>query len=198
MRKWMLTMLTPAAMMLGGCAAMNAQNPGAGYGPVNALPTENGRLMLGGDDVVSYFAEGMHRKGVPAYRSVYKDVTFQFANAENKARFDQAPEKYLPQYGGYCANGIVYGIPWGGNGDTWRMIDGKLYIFGGSGSRDAFLLDPKTNVAHADRYWREEIEGRNSFWQRIKRLTLRVPHYKSGEALAQEVAAARAAGQLKD
>lgn len=177
---------------------MTAQNPGAGYGPVNAQPIDGGRLMLGGFDVVSYFTEGKHQRGDTAHRSTYKDVTFQFVSAANKSRFDQSPEKFLPQYGGYCANGIVYGIPWGGNGDTWKMIDGKLYIFGGSGSRDAFMLDAKRNIALADGYWKDEVEGSNSFWQRNKRLMLRVPHYKSGEALAKEVAEARANGKLKD
>ncbi len=193
-----LIFLAVFILALSGCAAMNAQNPGQGFGPVNAQPMEGGRLMLGGYDVVSYFTEGMHRRGDPAYRSTWKDVTFQFASTDHKARFDAAPEKYIPQYGGYCANGIVYGIPWGGDADTWKMIDGKLYIFGGSGSRDAFMLDPKANMALADKYWKEEVEGSNSFLQRYKRLTFRVPHYKSGEALARDVAEAKAAGKLKE
>ncbi|MBL8520809.1 MAG: hypothetical protein JNK75_09055 [Betaproteobacteria bacterium] len=196
MRKVLLAVF--AVVALGGCAAMQAQNPGAGYGPVNAQPSEGGRVMLGGYDVVSYFTENRAQRGAPAHRSTHKDIVFQFASAENKARFDAAPEKYLPQYGGYCANGIVYGIPWGGNGDSWRMIDGKLYIFGGNGSRDAFLLDAKANIALADGYWKDEVEGSNSLLQRYKRVTFRVPHYKTGEELAKMVAEARAAGRLKE
>jgi hypothetical protein len=102
--------------------------------------------------------------------------------------FDAAPEKYIPQFGGYCTNGIVYGIPWGGDADTWQMMDGKLYIFGGKGSRDAFNLDPKGNLALANKYWSEEVNGSNAFIQRSMRLTFRVPHYKSGKELAEEVA----------
>jgi YHS domain-containing protein len=184
-------------VFLAGCASMTAQNPGAGLSPVNAQPIDGGRLMLGGYDVVSYFSEGKHQRGDIAHRSTYKDVTFQFVSAANKSRFDQSPEKFLPQYGGYCANGIVYGIPWGGNGDAWKMIDGKLYIFGGGSSRDAFMLDPTANMTLAEKYWKEEVDGRNSFWQRNKRLVFRVPHYKSGEALAKEVSEAKAAGKLK-
>lgn len=193
----LLSILLPL-FLIAGCASMNAQNPGAGFSPVNAQPIDGGRLMLGGYDVVSYFTEGKHQRGDAAHRSTYMDITFQFVSAANKSRFDRSPEKFLPQYGGYCANGIVYGIPWGGNGDTWKMIDGKLYIFGGSGSRDAFMLDPKANIALANKYWKEEVDGHNSFWQRNKRLVFRVPHYKSGEALAKEVAEARVAGKLKD
>ena len=105
-----------------------------------------------------------------------------------------APAKYLPQFGGYCANGIVYGIPWGGDADTWKIIDGKLYIFGGQASKDAFELDEANNLALAKQYWTDEIAGNNSFFQRVKRLVLRVPHYKSGEELANAVAAAKHSG----
>ena len=103
--------------------------------------------------------------------------------------FDKAPATYLPQYGGYCANGIVYGIPWGGDADTWKMVNGKLYIFGGKGSKDGWELDEKANMALADKYWKEEVSGSNSLIQRTKRLVFKVPHYKTGEELARAVAA---------
>jgi hypothetical protein len=73
------------------------------------------------------------------------------------------------------------------------MINGKLYIFGGQGSKDAFELDEKGNLALAERYWRDEVAGHNSFVQRIKRLVLRVPHYRSGEDLSRAVAQAKSA-----
>jgi len=184
-----------AALLLGGCAPMFTQSPGQGLSPVNAVADgEDRHLMLFGHDVVSYFTDGRHQMGSPAHRSVHQGVTFRFASAEHKRLFDADPAKYLPQFGGYCANGIAYGIPWGGNADTWRILDGKLYIFGGAGSRDAFLLDPARNLALAHKYWKEEVEGTNAFWQRAKRLVLRVPHYKTGAQLAEEVAQARARG----
>lgn len=184
-----------AALLLGGCAPMFTQSPGQGLSPVNAVAEgEDRHLMLFGHDVVSYFTAGRHELGSPAHKSVYEGVTFRFASAEHKRLFDAEPAKYLPQFGGYCANGIVYGIPWGGNADTWRILDGKLYIFGGAGSRDAFLLDPARNLALAQKYWKEEVEGSNAFWQRAKRLVLRVPHYKTGAQLAEEVTQARARG----
>ena len=187
-----LAALLVAAITISGCAPMFTQSPGQGLSPVNAVSDgDDKHLILFGHDVVSYFTTGRHQLGSAAHRSVYKGVTFRFANAENKKLFDASPAKYIPQYGGYCANGIVYGIPWGGNADTWKIIDGRLYIFGGAGSRDAFLLDEKGNLALADKYWREEVEGSNSFLQRTKRLVFRVPHYKSGEELARAVAQAR-------
>jgi YHS domain-containing protein len=180
------------AAALAGCSAMQAQNPSSALKPVNAVAMDGDeRVMLKGHDLVAYFTQGRHALGSPQFKSVYEGVTFRFASAEHKALFDKEPAKYLPQYGGYCANGIVYGIPWGGDADAWRIDDGKLYIFGGAGSKAAYELDVRKNRELADRYWKEEVAGSNSFFQRGKRLVLRVPHYKSGEELAREVAAAK-------
>ena len=181
-----------AAAFLAGCAPLVTQSPGQGLSPVNAVSDgEDKHLMLFGADVVSYFTEKAYRPGNRAIKTLYKGVTFRFSKPEHKAMFDAAPGKYLPQYGGYCTNGIVYGIPWGGDADSWEMIGGKLYIFGGRGSHDAFMLDVPRNLALAEKYWAEEMNGNNAFTQRVKRLVFRVPHYKTGEELAAEVAKAR-------
>ena len=183
------------AVSLTGCGAMLAQNPSSALKPVNAVAAEpESRLLLKGADVVAYFTQGQYVQGKPEFRSQHEGVDFRFASAEHKALFDKTPAQYLPQFGGYCANGIVYGIPWGGDADTWLIIDGKLYIFGGQGSKDAFELDPVGNLALANKYWNEEVAGGNSFIQRGKRLIFRVPHYKSGDQLSKEIAAKKAKG----
>ncbi len=182
-----------ATTLFSGCSALTAQNPSSALKPVNAVADgDDARLMLKGHDVVAYFTQNKHAMGSPQFKSVYQDVTFRFASAEHKALFDANPAKYLPQYGGYCANGVVYGIPWGGDADTWLMQDGKLYIFGGAGSMAAFKLDVAANVKLADKYWGEEVQGSNSFIQRSKRLVFRVPHYKNGEELDRMVKEAAA------
>ena len=182
--------------LLSGCGAMLAQNPASALTPVNAVADgADDRVMLKGHDVVAYFTLGRHALGSSQFKSVYEGVTFRFMTAEHKALFDANPTQYLPEYGGYCANGIAYGIPWGGDADTWLMVDGRLFINGGAASKAAFELDLQRNIALADRYWREEVSGHNSFWQRGKRLVFRVPHYKTGAELEAEVAAARQASK---
>ncbi len=177
--------------MLSACAPLITQSPGGALSPVNAISEgDDKHLILFGHDVVAYFTEGKHRLGSAQFKSKVGDVTFRFASAEHKALFDKEPAKYTPQFGGFCANGTVYGIPWGGDADTWSIIDGKLYIFGGKASKDAFLVNPTKNLELANQYWNSEIAGSNAFFQRNKRLISKVPHYKSGDQLAAEVAAA--------
>jgi hypothetical protein len=181
-----------AAAAISGCAPLVTQSPGQGLSPVNAVSEgEDKHLMLFGYDVVNYFTDRKERRGDPAIKTVYKEVTFRFATPDHKKLFDAAPEKYIPQFGGYCTNGIVYGVAWGGDADTWEIIDGKLYIFGGRGSHDAFMLDVPHNMALANKYWAEEINGANAFWQRSYRLVFHVPHWKTGKELAEEVAKAK-------
>jgi len=191
--------LVPLLMLLlAGCGPMSAQNPSGTYSPVNAVAEgEAANLLLKGADVVAYFTQGAYQPGNAEFSSRHEGVDLRFASAEHKALFEQEPEKYLPQFGGYCANGIVYGIPWGGDADTWKIIDGKLYIFGGQASKDAFELDEAGNLALAQQYWTDEVAGSNSFVQRVKRLLLRVPHYQSGEELANAVAAAKSTGMAQ-
>lgn len=182
-------------LSLGACSSMSAQNPASELSPVNAAQAEGAdRVMLFGADVVAYFTTNSHVQGSAQFSSTYKDVDFYFSSAENKALFDQSPEQYLPQYGGYCANGIMFGIPWGGNASDFKLVNGKLYIFGGQLSQAAFELELDKNIALADRYWEQEIKGNNSFIQRAKRLVLRVPHYKTGEEQAAQVKAAQKPG----
>ena len=143
--------------------------------------------MLAGHDVVSYFTNDRHQMGSPEFKSMHEGVSFWFASPEHKTLFDAEPGKYIPQYGGYCTNGIAYGIPWGGDADRWKIVDGKLYIFGGKQSYDAFFLDPEKNMALAEKYWSEEVAGSNALIQRLRRMMFKVPHYKSGEQLAEEI-----------
>lgn len=185
--------LLAASLVIVGCAPLVTQNPGGKISPANVHKMDgNDRVMLKGADVVSYFTTKTYAQGNPSIKSTYENITFYFASNENKALFDKEPQRYLPEYGGYCSNGIVYSVPWGGDADVFEMINGKLYIFGGQGSRAAFMLDPQKNLALADKYWKEEVSGNNALWHRTKRTTFaKVPHYKSGSELAAEVSKAK-------
>ena len=156
------------------------------------------RLMLEGHDAVAYFTRNEAVKGDPAIAVEHLGVQWRFASEEHKAAFLREPEKYMPQFGGFCSNGINYAIPWGGGGgpNTWRIYRGKLYVFGGQVSRDHFEMDTERNLELAQRYWRDEVAGSWAFGQRWKRLIFRVPHYKTGKQLDAELATGRAAGTL--
>jgi YHS domain-containing protein len=156
------------------------------------------RLMLEGHDAVAYFTQSAAVKGSPSIKLEHKGVTWRFASEANRSEFQRNPDKYMPQLGGWCSNGINYAVPWGGGGgpDTWRIYRGKLYVFGGQRSRDHFEMDTQVNIDRAHKYWNEEVAGSNPLITRYKRLVLRVPHYKTDAQLQSEWEALRAAGKL--
>jgi hypothetical protein len=145
-------------------------------------------LMLEGHDPVAYFTQNQAMKGDPAISTVHLGVVVRFVSEANKAEFLRSPQRYLPQFGGFCANGINYAIPWGGGGapNTWRIYRGKLYVFGGQASRDHFEMDTERNLALAHKYWDVEVAGSIAFLKRYQRLIFRVPHYKTGKELQDE------------
>jgi YHS domain-containing protein len=156
------------------------------------------RLMLEGHDAVAYFTRKAAMRGDPAIKLEHKGVTWRFASEAHKAEFQRAPERFMPQFGGFCSNGINYAVPWGGGGaeNTWRIYRGKLYVFGGQSSRDHFEMETERNLELAHRYWNDEVAGSNALLTRWRRLVLRVPHYKTDKDLDAAWQALKAAGKL--
>jgi YHS domain-containing protein len=156
------------------------------------------KLMLLGYDAVAYFTDNAAVKGDPAIKLEHLGVTYRFASEAHKAEFAKSPEKYMPQFGGFCANGINYAVPWGAGGgpNTWRIYRGKLYVFGGQSARDQFEMETELNLQRAHQYWNDEVAGSNAVVERIKRLVFRVPHYKTDRALKEEWEAKLAAKTL--
>ena len=66
-------------------------------------------VILKGYDAVGYFEQGKPIKGKSALESTYGGATYLFASASDKAEFDKDPAKYAPQYGGFCAYGVLKG-----------------------------------------------------------------------------------------
>jgi YHS domain-containing protein len=159
---------------------------------------DDAKLMLLGYDAVAYFTADAAVKGNPAIKAEYEGVTWRFASEQHRAMFLQAPQNYMPQFGGFCANGINYAVPWGAGGgpNTWRIYRGKLYVFGGQSSRDHFEMDTERNLELSHRYWSDEVAGSNAVVTRFKRLVLRVPHYKTDRQLQDEYEAKLAAKTL--
>src|SRR5262245_27092130 len=156
------------------------------------------RLMLMGYDAVAYFTQNDAVKGSPDIKLEHLGVTYRFASEANKAEFAKSPDKYMPQFGGFCSNGINYAVPWGAGGgpNTWRIYRGKLYVFGGQKSRDAFEMDTEHDLELAHKYWNDEVSGSTAVFTRIKRLIFRVPHYKTDKELQDEWEAKLAAKTL--
>ncbi len=148
---------------------------------------DDSNLMLHGNDAVAYFTSGRAQRGRSDLKTDHRGLTYRFASEENKRQFITNPERYAPQFGGFSAQDMANAIPSAADADTFKIIDGRLYLFAGPRERLYFEMDQERNLKRAWHYWETEVvESTNWRLQAWKRLLFRVPHYKSNAELFEE------------
>lgn len=87
-------------------------------------------VAIDGYDPVAYFKQNKATKGSPKISTKHLGITYHFSTEENKKTFLSDPTKYEPQYGGWCAFAMGdYGKKVEVNPETFKITDGKLYLF---------------------------------------------------------------------
>ena len=108
---------------------------------------------INGYDPVAYFKQGEPVEGDDAHEFEWMGATWRFASAENRATFEQDPEAYAPQYGGYCAWAVSQGYTASTDPDAWKIVGGKLYLNYSKGVQKRWEQDIPGNIAKADSNW---------------------------------------------
>ena len=85
-------------------------------------------IAINGYDTVAYFTEKKAVKGTAANTYSWQGAKWQFATPEHLSLFKASPEKYAPQYGGYCAFGVAQGYLVSVEPEQFTVLDGKLYL----------------------------------------------------------------------
>jgi YHS domain-containing protein len=87
-------------------------------------------VAIKGYDPVTYFTESKAKKGKQEFAVYHNGINYYFSSAANKELFKKEPNKYEPQYGGWCAYAM------GNDGtkvevdpETFKVLNGKLYLF---------------------------------------------------------------------
>ena len=110
-------------------------------------------IALSGYDAVAYFTDGKPVKGVAAFEQAWNRATWRFASAAHRDAFAAAPEKYAPQYGGYCAWAVSKNYTYGADPEVWKIVGGKLYLNYDKGVRERWEKEQPEAIARADRNW---------------------------------------------
>ncbi|SLN32301.1 YHS domain-containing (seleno)protein [Oceanibacterium hippocampi] len=115
------------------------------------------RTLLGtaidGTDPVAYFTEGKPVAGLRDFTAEWRGATWRFASAANRDRFIAEPEKYAPQYGGYCAYAVSQGYTAKIDPEAWSVVDGKLYLNYSQNIRARWEQQRSRYIADADDKW---------------------------------------------
>lgn len=86
-------------------------------------------IAIEGYDPVRYF-KGKPEEGDEELTSSYKGITYCFVSPSNLAKFNAAPDRYEPAYGGWCAYAMgEKGEKVKIDPETFKILDGRLYPF---------------------------------------------------------------------
>ena len=110
-------------------------------------------VAIRGYDPVAYFTDGQAVKGSNEFTYDWLGATWHFASAEHRDLFAADPVTYAPQYGGYCASGMVNGATASANPENWRIVDGKLYMYSSQGAMAWWGQDAAKSIEKADAQW---------------------------------------------
>ena len=130
-------------------AALIALSGTAFAGKVNV---ENG-VAIKGYDPVAYFADHKAIKGTLEYTADYDGATYEFATAARRALFVAMPEKYVPQFGGFCAYGTAQGHKADIDPTAFTIVDGKLYLNYNTKVMSTWRQDIPGYILKAERAW---------------------------------------------
>ena len=139
---WSLRGLALAALFMASMAAAD-----------DRINKDAENLAILGYDTVAYFTDGRPVKGSPEFEYVWQDARWQFASVEHRSLFASDPDRYAPQFGGFCTGGVALGRLAPIDPEAWLIVDGRLYLHYDKEGRDETAADPKADIAVAAERW---------------------------------------------
>jgi len=132
--------------------------------PLQQLNLDKG-YAVEGYDLVSYFKKAKPSKGKENFKVNYKGVMYLFTDNNNKNEFLKSPDKYLPQYGGWCAYAMgEKGEKVEVDPETFKIINGKLYLFYNkffNNTLDSWNKNESVLLPKANENWNKFIQRKN-------------------------------------
>jgi YHS domain-containing protein len=112
-----------------------------------------GGKAIDGYDPVAYFTISRPVKGVDSLSYKWKGAVWLFSSRQDLKAFTASPEKYAPQYGGYCAYGAAQGHKASTEADQWTIVNNKLYLNYNSKVKATWTKDEQGFIQKADTEW---------------------------------------------
>jgi YHS domain-containing protein len=110
-------------------------------------------VAIHGYDPVAYFTKEMAVEGAAKYTATHNGAIYRFSSAQNRDLFNADADKYAPQFGGYCAMGVVLNKKLDVDPQAFYIQEGKLYLNLNKDVQKKWLTDVPTHVKSADRIW---------------------------------------------
>ncbi len=146
------TVLAGMAGLAASGLATATLTPAAQAAQSSAWFTKGGHA-IGGYDPVAYHTENRPVKGTADHALQWRGATWLFASQDNRAAFEADPERFAPQYGGYCAYAVANGYTAKTDPDAFSVVEGKLYLNYSRRVRRIWERDVPANISAANTNW---------------------------------------------
>lgn len=136
--------------------------PGAGAlaeSTVKQVAADESGIAILGYDTVAYFTEEAALLGNPEFTHSWQGVQWYFANARHRDMFAENPDRFAPQFGGFCSNGLSKGKTVVADPEQWTIVEGKLYIKFNLNARDKWRQDKNSKIKKAKKNWDIYLRG---------------------------------------
>ncbi len=120
---------------------------------ITAYNVDSDLVAIHGYDTVAYFTDGKPTKGKIDFEHVWQEAHWQFASATNRDLFATNPDRYAPQFGGYCSAGVALGEYADVDPEAWTIVDGKLYLISTKENREVWQKSPEAHIGYAKYNW---------------------------------------------
>lgn len=104
-------------------------------------------------DVVSYYSLKEPVLGTKEFSVEWNNATWLFENQNNANKFENDPEKYAPEFGGYCGYAVSTGFTASPDPLVYTINKGNLYLFSETKVKTEFFAD-STLMIEATTNWR--------------------------------------------
>lgn len=126
---------------------------GATFAADKDMNADTNDIAISGYDTVAYFTKNMPVAGSDQFTATYKNTIYKFSSAQNRDVFRANPEKFAPQFGGYCAMGVAMEKKLNVDPMAWRVVDGKLYLNLNKDVQTKWASDIPGHLATAKENW---------------------------------------------
>jgi len=110
-------------------------------------------LAIGGYDPVTYHSINQAVPGTGQFRVSWKGAEWRFSSQQNRDLFVATPERYAPQYGGWCAFALAHGAKSPSDPTIFDVVGGRLYLNQNPGTQTSWRRARDSMIQRADQHW---------------------------------------------
>jgi YHS domain-containing protein len=151
-------LLTAAALVIAFTVSSCGLIPSQAESSINAVNVDESRLAIKGYDPVAYFTEAKPVQGSSQFTAEHLGATYYFSSAQHQSLFDGNPNKYAPQYGGYCAFGVSKEYKFDIDPEAWAVVDDKLYLNLNKKVQARWVPNKDELIVDADAIWTQIVD----------------------------------------